>query len=328
MRYSHRDLLKWSFLGVFVTLSVLASGQCVVYSSNGYQVEINPVPEALLAPDDCPWGYNYNVEIDYSVSFSGENVPSSLYTLQGNLRCGNQNLFFDLPNSGGSGKAVTVSNPWNGNSNCATASLSSLDCNEIQMQVQGPGISWQVIDCNWSPLPIELLVFHAVEWEEGVRFLWTTASETNNDYFSIERSPDGENWTEVLRVDGAGNSSSPLDYDAIDPDPLPGVSYYRLKQTDFDGKYSYSKVNAVTFEHVSDRQVRMYPNPADDYISIEANSSEMEGFKVFDLQGGDMTGNVEVSVIQSSLYKINLSELPSGIYTMRTRSAVDRIYKR
>lgn len=301
--------------------------QCIVQSSNGYQVEINPTPEALIKPGDCPWGYNFDVDIDYSVSFSGENVPASLYTLQGNLKCGNKSLFFDLPNSGGTGKTTTVSNPWNGNSDCASATLNSLDCHDIEMQVQGPGISWQIIDCNWSPLPIELRAFHAIEWDDGVRFMWTTASETNNDYFSVERSADGRDWVVVLRVDGAGNSSSSLDYEATDPEPLAGTSYYRLKQTDFDGQYSYSDAAAVTFDTAVEKKVLIFPNPTNGQITIVAGAEEMAGFAVYDLQGGDVTNHVDVKRDGENNHTADLSLLPSGAYTIRTTSNVGRVYK-
>lgn len=327
MPLSRVPLLLTVLIALFTSIQKNSSGQCIVQSSNGYQVEINPVPDKLLAPDDCAWGYNYNVEINYSVSFSGENAPAALYTLQGNLRCGNQNLFFDLPNSGGTGKTVTVSNPWNGNSDCATANLNNLDCHDIEMQVQGPGISWQIIDCNWSPLPIELLAFHAIEWHDDVRFMWTTASETNNDYFSIERSADGRDWITVLRIDGAGNSSTPIDYEAVDPEPLPGLSYYRLKQSDYDGQYSYSDVEAVTFDTGVENEVLIFPNPTNGQITIVANDEEMAGFGVFDMQGGNVTGQVELKRNGAQNHTADLRRLPSGVYTVRTRSNVSRIYK-
>lgn len=327
MRPISAPLLLIVLFSIALSLSHKSSAQCIVQSTNGYQVEINPIPEALIVPDDCPWGYNFNVAINYSVTFSGENVPQSLYTLQGNLSCGNKSLFFNLPNAGGSGKTVTTSNPWNGDSDCATATLNSLDCNDIVMQVQGPGISWQIINCNWSPLPIELLAFHAIEWNQGVRFMWTTASETNNDYFSIERSPDAKDWTTVLRVNGAGNSSSPLDYSGVDPEPLPGISYYRLKQTDFDGQDTYSNIQVVTFDTAVENKVLIFPNPTNGLITIVASSEEMKGFGVFDLQGGELTHQINMQRSGENNQTADLSALPSGLYTIRTTSDAARIYK-
>jgi len=326
-----RPTLVCLYLSILFTsltfIHQVAQAQCIVQSGNGYQVEIHPVPHTLLVPGNCPWGYNYNVEIDYTVSFTGPNAPSAMYTLQGNLQCGNQNLFFNLPNTGGSGKTITTSNPWNGNSDCATATLNSLNCHNFVMEIHGPGIPWQTIDCNWSPLPIELLAFHVIEWNDAVRFMWTTASETNNDYFSIERSDDGRDWVVVLRVDGAGNSSTPIDYVAVDPEPQPGLSYYRLKQTDYDGQYSYSQIEAVTFESQVENKVLIFPNPTSGQITIVANDKEMAEFGVFDLQGGDLSHRINLNRNNTGNYTADLSALPSGVYTIRTTSNAARIYK-
>lgn len=327
MRSSFASLLLLVCVASFSFFNQKSLAQCIVQSSNGYQVEINPVPEVLLTPNECSWGYNFNVELRYSVSFSGQNVPQALYTLQGNLRCGTKNLFFDLPNSGGTGKTVTVSNPWNPNSDCATANLNSLGCNDIEMQVQGPGISWQIIDCNWSPLPIELLEFHAIEWNDAVRLMWVTASESNNDFFSVERSANARDWVVVLRIDGAGNSSRMIDYSSIDPEPLPGISYYRLKQTDFNGQYSYSEVEAVTLDTESEKSVLIFPNPTNGQITIVAGSDEMAGFGIFDLQGGELSSKVNVKPNKENEYTVDLSPLPSGVYTIRTTTNAKRIYK-
>ena len=91
-----------------------------------------------------------------------------------------------------------------------------------------------------SPLPIELLSFEAICNNNSVNLLWSTASEKNNDYFTIERSSDGITFQTVLTVKGAGNSNQVINYSAIDEKPIDGIAYYRLKQTDYDGKFEYS----------------------------------------------------------------------------------------
>jgi hypothetical protein len=84
-----------------------------------------------------------------------------------------------------------------------------------------------------NDLPIELLSFNAVPDDKEVRVNWSTASETDNDYFTVEKSKDGIEWRTVAIVDGAGNSNTQLDYETMDYDPYSGLSYYRLMQTDF-----------------------------------------------------------------------------------------------
>ena len=98
-----------------------------------------------------------------------------------------------------------------------------------------------------STLPILLLSFDAQPAENKINVLWTTATEINNDYFTVEKSVDGTDFTTVSTVNGAGNSTVTLNYLYPDYSPLQGVSYYRLRQTDFDGHFSYSPVVLVSY---------------------------------------------------------------------------------
>src|SRR5690606_38659659 len=95
-------------------------------------------------------------------------------------------------------------------------------------------------------LPIQLLSFTAKPIDnKEVLTQWTTATETNNDFFTVERSVDALNFKEIGTVNGAGNSNNAIKYRFSDKNPFAGTSYYRLKQTDFDGKFSYSEIESV-----------------------------------------------------------------------------------
>ncbi|MCL2328329.1 MAG: hypothetical protein FWC39_07425 [Bacteroidetes bacterium] len=83
--------------------------------------------------------------------------------------------------------------------------------------------------------------------EAGVFVTWATTSETNSNYFTIERSSNGRDFTEIARINGAGTSTVTINYGYADKNPLNGISYYRLKQTDFDGQYSYSSIESLVF---------------------------------------------------------------------------------
>ena len=97
-----------------------------------------------------------------------------------------------------------------------------------------------------SILPVELLSFSAERNNRYVDLSWITATEINNDYFTVERSLDGINFTVIGSMPGSGNSSIILNYKLIDSSPIENeISYYRLKQTDFDGAYSYSDIVSV-----------------------------------------------------------------------------------
>ncbi|UKN00556.1 T9SS type A sorting domain-containing protein [Paracrocinitomix mangrovi] len=115
--------------------------------------------------------------------------------------------------------------------------------------------------CPPSQLPIELVSFTADmrSNERVVDLHWVTKSEIDNDYFTVERSADGISWEALYNVDGAGNSSYTIHYSDTDNLPLYGVSYYRLKQTDFNGDFSYSPIVSVQDENIN--EISLYPNP-------------------------------------------------------------------
>jgi hypothetical protein len=114
-----------------------------------------------------------------------------------------------------------------------------------------------------NPLPIELISFEAIPNKNIVDLKWVTASESNNDYFTIERSMDGITFEIVDKTKGAGNNTSTLYYATKDYTPYPGTSYYRLRQTDFDGKFTYSKLRTVEFVTDDNHEFAVYPNPSD-----------------------------------------------------------------
>jgi hypothetical protein len=119
---------------------------------------------------------------------------------------------------------------------------------------------------NANPLPIELYSFDAKPNKNVVELDWITETEINNDYFTVERSADGFNWIKINTTKGAGNSNYKINYKAIDQNPLTGISYYRLKQTDFNGDYSYSNIRTVTLNSKS--EINIYPNPVRDNLII------------------------------------------------------------
>ena len=171
---------------------------------------------------------------------------------------------------------------------------------------------------NSVVLPIELLSFDAIKREDKVQLLWSTATEINNDFFTIERSTDLENWEVVDIVNGAGNSSTVLNYETWDENPLPGRSYYRLKQTDFDGSFEYSEARLVTFNDPGlGLAIRVIPNPSsgDVNISINSGKSSQVGVHLLDATGKvirQMTLNSE-----TGSHDVYYYGLASGTYMVR-----------
>lgn len=108
-----------------------------------------------------------------------------------------------------------------------------------------------------GPLPIELLSFTYQIKNQHIILNWITASETNNDFFTIERSSDMQGWKALGNLPGAGNSNQRLSYQFSDIMPQEGISYYRLKQTDFDGKYEYFNPLVVKYNLVDQKDFKV-----------------------------------------------------------------------
>lgn len=127
-------------------------------------------------------------------------------------------------------------------------------------------------------LPIELISFTGKAGKDGNHLEWTTASEINNDYFTLETSPDGINFNAIATIPGAGNSNQILNYSFFDNENLAiesgDVIYYRLKQTDFDGKYSYSKVIALNRLNGTKLTVKSLFVDADNNLSLTLSNPE------------------------------------------------------
>lgn len=119
-----------------------------------------------------------------------------------------------------------------------------------------------------AALPIELLSFDARPKDSEVFVNWLTASEINTDYFSVERSPDGVIFESIGTVRAAGNSTHFLSYSFVDNDPLSGSSFYRLKETDFDGYTSFSLPVELQFKRVQNELVIKSVNRSEDQLAV------------------------------------------------------------
>ena len=129
-------------------------------------------------------------------------------------------------------------------------------------------------------LPIELSYFTLSQDGKDLFFEWETATETNNDYFTIEQSIDGVSFYEIAWIAGAGTSSTSNFYEYSISTTFSGFMYFRLKQTDYNGDYSYSNIQAINVGN--SEYIRLYPTIATDFITIEG---DYESVKFSDAQG-------------------------------------------
>lgn len=171
-----------------------------------------------------------------------------------------------------------------------------------------------------SPLPIELADFTATLEGRNTLLNWTTLSESNNDFFTVERSTDGLNFSSIGEVPGSGTTSAPTNYSYIDHSPVVGINFYRLKQTDFNGDFSYSPTVQV-INDLSIHDVSIYPNPNDGSFEIEL-SNLGEGvhvpFRLLDLSGKVVWEEQGVSNAGGFISKHfdSTKALRSGIYIL------------
>ncbi len=167
-----------------------------------------------------------------------------------------------------------------------------------------------------TPLPIELLSFDAKLNSGQVDLTWVTSTEINNDYFIIERAGGDLRWKELLSVPGAGNSNTQLSYADVDRAPLSGISYYRLKQMDFDGSYAYSDVVSVSNTLVKNDGILLYPNPSKTgsvFVTIPALTNDLITISLMNLTGNLLIKETKIGG-SKSIFELNFGDLPSGIY--------------
>jgi hypothetical protein len=178
-----------------------------------------------------------------------------------------------------------------------------------------------------TPLPITLVAFNAAGKENNtVELTWQTSSEINNDYFTIERMQDSVQWEKVIKINGAANSIVKINYSAVDDAPFSGLSYYRLKQTDFDGRVSYSTVKAVRIKFSN--TVKIYPNPTQNRITVKGSETELSQFSIHNMVGQNVTAQTQRIRSGDSSLVIDLSRLANGVYFIKTRTTANKVHKR
>jgi hypothetical protein len=180
--------------------------------------------------------------------------------------------------------------------------------------------SGEAEDYRWDItglLPVEMVYFNAEAFRGDAYLSWHTASELNNDYFSVQRSRDALNWEEIGVVGGHGTTEYPHDYGYVDPGLSDGRYYYRLQQFDFDGTYDYSLIVSVLIEGSEIRagnDIVIYPNPAKATGIIEIKGLE-EGpahVSIVSMEGGYMV-NLPIEADQRSI-DLDPYGLPTGMY--------------
>jgi Secretion system C-terminal sorting domain len=171
-------------------------------------------------------------------------------------------------------------------------------------------------------LPVELVKFEATKKGNTNHLTWQTATEKNNSHFDIERSTTGQdNWVKMGSVKGNGNSQIIRDYTFTDNGPL-SISYYRLKQNDFDGTSEYSNVVNVANKSGKFKVNALLPNPTKDNLTIqfESNNNETVQMSVMDMTGRVVLTQNAQNTEGPNAVVLNLANLSNGMYMVSLRN--------
>lgn len=171
-------------------------------------------------------------------------------------------------------------------------------------------IAWQTVleyenSCVQPILPVDLVHFKAKKVKNNsIEIEWITSAEINNKYFTIEKSFDLKTWYAIKRIESQQQlSPPPLRYKVIDSEGRQGVNYYRLRQNDFDGQYSYSPIVSVILS--TENELTLYPNPVSDFLYIQGADTSQE-IKIF-TSAGQM-------VFSTGSNPVDVRNLPKGLY--------------
>jgi hypothetical protein len=183
-------------------------------------------------------------------------------------------------------------------------------------------------------LPITLIEFTAKAEGKKVRLDWVTGTEENNDFFTMERSLDGKNFEQVFTKKGAGNSKVNLYYFGYDTKPYTGISYYRLKQTDFDGKFAYSdivSVKVVGEQMSAEMDVQVYPNPVTNqliHVDLKAQNNGTYTMHMVNEIGQEVFADTYEVVAGENKFEIQLPTVVTGIYMLEIRNQNEMLIDR
>ena len=164
-----------------------------------------------------------------------------------------------------------------------------------------------------APLPVSLTSFRGENNGNVKHIEWSTASEMNNNYFVLQKSANGKDYQSITQIDGAGNSNSVNNYSFRDQNPLEPVTYYKLKQIDFDGQSETFEPITVKTTDFSQNELNIYPNPADNHIFVQGLQADAELILV------NHTGKIVYRKNADSFKKkLSLDHLSPGIYFLKT----------
>ena len=223
------------------------------------------------------------IDVDGSLIINGNVIGKNgaSITISGNASCTGNATFENNGVINMNNGSLSIGGTLTGGTGCEITGTGIIN-------VQGPNNFDQTpatgVDVN-PTLPIELVDFYAKREFNHINVLWSTYTETNNDYFELYKSLDAMNWKLITTTDGAGNSNSLIEYQYEDYDVYQNLIYYKLKQVDYDGAYKFVGIISVNND-IDETIVNIYPNPSENVVYIETTNikcpySKIEIYNVY-----------------------------------------------
>ncbi|MBL0047173.1 MAG: T9SS type A sorting domain-containing protein [Bacteroidetes bacterium] len=209
-------------------------------------------------------------------------------------------------------KAPNLAGVWGYDGTCGTGTstlVSRTGMKGFSVFAAAQGIS--------GSLPINLLGFDGKREGSQNHLFWTTASEINNAYFVVEKSENGIDFLAFQILNGAGNSNGLLHYLCVDEKPFDKISYYRLKQVDFDGAFSFSRIISIAGDSQLFQVIATYPNPTNNEIYLDLKSSAIQStikIRISDVFGRLLAQHNVIFSTETIHYALFLGDFPAGIY--------------
>jgi hypothetical protein len=181
---------------------------------------------------------------------------------------------------------------------------------------------------------VVLLSYGLQSINSGVSIYWSTSSEINNDYFTLERSHNGVDFTIIEIIEGRGNSTELNRYEYVDRQPVPGISYYRLSQTDFDGSREFFKILTANAYQLKSDRLMIYPNPVSggkfSVSAINLGSNDAIMLEISDIAGRGLFSQNAYTDHEGRLIVMieDILPLKKGTYILRLENKYEHLVKR
>lgn len=291
---------------------------------NLYGVGITKSPNLISYPINTNGTTSMAYSFKHTLQINGDNGISGSNTITLQLQSSNDLVNWTTAWSG----SYTVGSSASYGVNCGTVNATINTSTNITTWLRFVytgivgKIAYWAIDNGASGtiiLPVELQNLAVKLVEGNIKVNWSTASENNNHYFTIERSANGVDFTPLGNVMGAGYSSELVNYEFVDNSPSPGVNYYRIRQTDRDGKYTYSSIVSASYLKTDRWLGDIYPNPADNEINFEvhAEGDDMARVEILDMTGRVVYNATELVKKGAQAITVPLNDIAKGAYSLQ-----------